>query len=439
MAGWRIGPFEVEEQIGRGGMGVVYRARCVHSRQVVALKLLPDDVLPITWKRFEREINVIKTLKHPNVVYCYGGRCDDQRRYFAMEYVENGSLKELLARRGLLNWDEVVEFGLQICSALEYVHARGIVHRDLKPENLLLTADGQLKLSDFGVVLISDGRQLTREGSTCGSYGYMAPEQISGTDDLTGRADLYALGCVLFEMLTGRRVFGDKFGPPLLLEHLRTTPPSVLSFAPDCPAPLADLIASLLEKSPDKRPPDAAAVSRILQRIVSKPAPQAVNDTAVIRYAATQCEFSTIKVARAKLPRGTAARARLPRRTIGLWTTLIATGLLIGLAGWLVPSGTEPVAAARAPEFRDVANDEVSDGPSFSLIALTLLVLAGLSTCLQFLNRREAQRAAQASRLNPEPRTGATSDGPSRRKSRKPRTRKARDDASQYIRSLHLT
>lgn len=383
-----IGPFEVQEKIAHGGMGVVYRGRCIHSNQTVALKLLPDDVTPNCWKRFERELKVLKTLRHPHIVYCYGGLCENQRRYYAMEYVENGTLRDLLSRRGLLNWDEAVTFGLQICSALDYVHARGIVHRDLKPENLLIAANGQLKLSDFGIALIADGSQLTREGSTCGSFGYMAPEQISGVQPTSASADLYALGCVLFEMVTGRRVFGDKVGPPLLLDHLRVPAPSVLKFAPDCPPALAELIAALLEKSPDDRPSDAADVSRALKSVGISSGPRNVEQTQHVRLVNTKVELE------GALPRPQARLANPRRSRILVWCALMLVfGFSLGLLGPLIgrdaqPASPQPIAAAG----HSVA--EETNRPSLVLPMLTLGALGGLAAWLQRLNKLEATRAA---------------------------------------------
>lgn len=395
-----IGTFLLEEQIGRGGMGVVYRARCLKSGRVVALKLLPNDVEPNYLKRFEREMEVLSSLRHPHIVQCYDGLCDNKQHYYAMEFVEHGTLANLLLRRIQLSWEEAVDYALQICSALEYMHERGIVHRDLKPGNLLLGSDGQLKLSDFGVAWIMDGQHLTREGKTVGSFAYMSPEQISGSDKLSASSDLYALGCVLFEMIAGQRVFGAKIGPPVLLDHLRTQPPNVRRFAPNCPIQLAELIDKLLEKSPTARPKDAQAVTRTLKEI---------------RVAPEFGHLSEIEVSpvhhRAEL---TVIESAIEywRELPATWRKWIATGALVVLGVWigfgLRSDSSDPRAVPvaqsdgssvdRKPTLRDPPPESRS-GPSIVLFLLTMSVLAGLAAYLRKLNR-ETEEIAQKVRPN---------------------------------------
>ena len=199
-----IGPFELVEKIGEGGMGVVYRARYVGNNRQVAVKLIPNDITAnsTTLARFERELEVLKQLSHPNIVHCFGGRCESKQRYYAMEYIPGGTLADLLAEKGPLPWETVVDFGIQMCDALQYAHERGVTHRDVKPGNFLLTKSGQLKLSDFGLASIVSQNRLTASDRTVGTILYMSPEQIRG-ELVTNRVDLYGLGCVLFEMMAG--------------------------------------------------------------------------------------------------------------------------------------------------------------------------------------------------------------------------------------------
>src|SRR6185369_6147054 len=181
--------FELEEQIGAGGMGVVYRARYVGNDRKVALKLLPQHVAtnPALAARFEREMAILKDLRHPHIVHCFGGTCEGDQWFYAMQLVEGGSIDKLLRDRGVLPWERVVEYGLQICSALQHAHQRGVIHRDVKPANLLLTVKDKIKLSDFGLALVTDESRLTAAGKAVGTYYYMAPEQIRGSPPLSDK------------------------------------------------------------------------------------------------------------------------------------------------------------------------------------------------------------------------------------------------------------
>jgi serine/threonine-protein kinase len=260
-------PFELTEKIGEGGMGVVYKARYVVNDKTVAVKILPADVTDETLLgRFEREVEILKTLRHPNIVYCFGGSCENKRRYYAMELVDGGTLDDLLKRRGRLPWELVVEYAKQMCAGLAYAHERGVVHRDVKPGNFLLTTDGKLKLSDFGLATLVAGRRVTAAGRTAGTYEYMAPEQITGKE-LSTRTDLYALGCVLFELLTGRPPFIGGASAEILHAHLKAPPPRVAAELPECPAALDRLICDLLQKNAADRPASATDVGAALKGI----------------------------------------------------------------------------------------------------------------------------------------------------------------------------
>ncbi len=263
-----IWPFELQEKIGDGGMGVVYRARYVKNDRQVAVKLLPANISAdeMIYSRFKREMETLKTLKHPNIVHCFGGVCEDAQQFYAMELVEGGTLQDLLSKSGSLPWERVIEYGLQICSALAFAHEKGVIHRDIKPANFLMTKTGQLKLADFGIMLVAGEPKLTSDGMTVGSYHYMAPEQIRG-GEITPQTDLYAFGCVLFELLSGHPPFEGNGPAQLLHQHLKVVPPRVATIALDCPAMLDNLIASLLEKDPADRPPGALEVGQSLNQI----------------------------------------------------------------------------------------------------------------------------------------------------------------------------
>ena len=262
-----IWPFEILEQIGEGGMGKVYRARYVVNDRHVALKMLPADVTEKTaLARFERELEVLKTLRHENIVRCFGGVSEDKRRFYAMELVEGGSLEDELQRRGKLPWEAVVDYGLQMCAALEASHQKGVVHRDVKPSNFLLTREGRVKLSDFGLASVVAARKITAAGKTAGTFLYMAPEQIRG-QELSARTDLYALGCVLYELVTGHVPFIGETPAATLHMHCSTPPRRPTELALDCPVQLERLILKLMAKDPEDRYASAVEVARDLKQL----------------------------------------------------------------------------------------------------------------------------------------------------------------------------
>jgi serine/threonine-protein kinase len=272
-----FGPFNLVEPVGTGGMGVVYRAIYRKNGRVTAVKLLATHLSENAKlvARFEQEMRILERLDHPNITKYYGGGKIKGQHFYAMKFMEGGTLAHLLERRGPLPWEQVVDFGIQICDALDYAHSNGIIHRDLKPANLFLGEDDglgheQLVLGDFGIARDLDGESITATGSTVGTYAYMAPEQINLKQAISSKTDLYALGCVMFEMLTGRTPFISEAPGDLMLQHLNEEPPSVRALAFDCPVWLEDIIQQLLAKNAQDRPYDAAHVKMTLEEVLTK-------------------------------------------------------------------------------------------------------------------------------------------------------------------------
>lgn len=248
-------------------MGHVYRARFVPRNLEVAVKMVPQDVKEgTTLARFEREMEVLKELKHPNIVRTFGGVSENKQRFYAMELMPGGTLEDELKDKGRLTWERVIEYGLQMCAALEYLHSKGVVHRDVKPSNFLKGNDGRIKLSDFGLASVVADRKITAEGRTAGTFLYMAPEQIRG-EQVVPQTDLYALGCVLFELLTGKPPLVGETPAATLHKHCKQTPPRVTEFALDCPLSLERIVARLLEKEIGRRFASAADVARDLRGV----------------------------------------------------------------------------------------------------------------------------------------------------------------------------
>jgi serine/threonine-protein kinase len=262
----KLGPYQIEDPIGRGGMGTVYRGVNGDTGEPAAVKVLSSLLAADESfrERFDAEIETLRALKHPNIVQLYGYGEQDGHVFFAMELVEGTSLEEELQNGRRLEWRETLQIGVEVCRALKHAHDCGVIHRDLKPANLLLTQDEQIKLADFGIAKLFGHTQMTALGGVLGTADYMAPEQAEGRP-VTPRSDLYSLGSVLYALLTGRPPFrGKSMGEVLhLLRYAEPKP--VRNRNPEVPAALEKIITQLLEKDPQKRIPTALALSNVLQ------------------------------------------------------------------------------------------------------------------------------------------------------------------------------
>jgi serine/threonine-protein kinase len=270
--------FEVEEELGSGAMGMVYRAK-FHQPSAepdrepkvrpVALKMIALGLLGNegAMARFVRESDILKQLRHPNIVRLHATGAWKKTPFIAMEFIDGEPLDRVLARRGRLSWEEVVAYGKQLCAALQYAHEKGIIHRDLKPSNLMVTREGVLKLTDFGIAKDTDVTALTGQNSTIGTAAYMSPEQCKGDKNLTNKSDLYSLGIVFYELLTGKKPFTADTTVDMFLKHVNEPPPRIGKLVNELPPKLEALILQLMEKDKDDRPTDAAWVGRLLAEI----------------------------------------------------------------------------------------------------------------------------------------------------------------------------
>ncbi|HEX4609002.1 MAG TPA: serine/threonine-protein kinase [Urbifossiella sp.] len=272
LVGQQVGPFTIERELGSGAMGTVYMAQFQKGEKlvpvalkVVALGLLGNEG---AMARFDRESAILKQLRHPHIVRLYATGRWRQTPFIAMEFVDGEALDRVLARRVRLGWEEVAGYGKQLCEALQHAHEKGIIHRDLKPSNLMVTREGVLKLTDFGIAKDTDVTALTGMNSTIGTAAYMSPEQCKGDRNLTSKSDLYSLGVVFFELLTGRKPFTAETTVDMFLKHVHEKPPRVGKILQDLPPKFEAIILQLLEKNKEDRPIDAAWVARILAEIV---------------------------------------------------------------------------------------------------------------------------------------------------------------------------
>jgi serine/threonine-protein kinase len=344
-----IGPFELGPKVGVGGMGVVYRATYTKTGLPCAIKVLSPDVLGPDNKgssqlerRFEREIDILKKLQHPHIVRYYGGGKVGSQRFYAMELVTGGSLEGYLKKKKKLGWEETITLSRQIAVALEHAHAAGVIHRDLKPANLLMTPEGQIKLTDFGIARDTTATALTAAGKTVGTYAYMAPEQIRGKPPVDRRTDLYAMGCVMFEMLTGETPFESENAGEMLVKHLQEDPSRVTSLAPDVPIWLEELVLRLLEKEPDERYYDALALQVALDEVKEKVSRQA----SVVGQTLGGGTTKTAGVDGVTKEGGVKKKKKKKRDKTPvyeqLWFLATAFVLVLGLIGWQIQRAMYP-------------------------------------------------------------------------------------------------
>src|SRR4051812_39670804 len=272
MIGEKLGSFRIEAVLSTGAVGVVYRGNNELTGKPAAVKVISGEIAKQgkAYERFRREAEILQQFRHPNIVRFLALGRFKGTSYFAMEYIAGETLEQLILRRGPLPWREVVDLGIQICEALHYAHEHGVVHRDLKPSNLMINDQGKIKLTDFGIAKDLDATALTATGRTLGTAAYMAPEQIRGTPEVSHKTDLYSLGIVLYQMLTGQPTFSGASAVVLMHCHLNQPAPRASTKVAEIPKALDELIAKLMAKAPTDRPWDAAAASVTLTELRDK-------------------------------------------------------------------------------------------------------------------------------------------------------------------------
>jgi serine/threonine protein kinase len=258
--------FRLKEPLGVGTMGTVYRAESDDLAEPVAIKILHPSIAHDAKmvERFQREIVIMERLSHPHIVRHHGGGMLDGQYFYAMQLLDCGSLKDRLEQRGPLPWPLAALYTSQIAAALQHAHNHGLVHRDLKPSNLFF-ADGRIVLGDFGIARDTRDADSSDLGKAVGTYAYMSPEQICADGDITGKSDLYSLGCVAYQMLTGVPPFVGANFAQIWDQHLHAQPKSLREQDVDCPEWLETLIVALMEKDPHRRPFNARAVQGLIR------------------------------------------------------------------------------------------------------------------------------------------------------------------------------
>ena len=305
--------YEILEVIGTGGMAVVYKARCHRLNRLVAIKILKDDLSQDSEfrRRFHAESQAVAMLSHPNIMSVYDVSTTEEADYIVMELIDGITLKQYMEKKGVLNWKETLHFAIQIAKALEHAHSRGIVHRDIKPHNVMVLKNGSVKVTDFGIArIMSKSNTLTKEA--LGSVHYISPEQAKG-GRVDNRSDLYSLGVVMYEMMTGRAPYDGESPVSVAIQHINGGAPMPSTLNPNIPGGLEQIIMRLMEVDPNKRYPTATALLYDMEEFRKDPAilfdfnDTPIDDAVRVQASAAAAAAAVEKTA-SQPPRNTAER-----------------------------------------------------------------------------------------------------------------------------------
>lgn len=336
MSGKTLGRYRVEEELGAGGVGEVYRARDLRLDRPVALKFLRRDLLEdaIAVARFRREAIALAQVAHPCLVRLYAVGEAAGRPLLVMEYLEGRTLQETLRAEGPLRGERAARLLGQVLSALEAVHRAGVVHRDVKSANVMLTPEGRAVLMDFGLAKPGGAATVTEEGAVIGTPEYMSPEQVRGAE-VGPRSDWYSFGVLIYEMMTGQVPFRSKSCLQVLQMQLEKPAPALTAAWPEAPPEIASLVARCLEKDPERRYADGKELAADLLRALPSPEAAALLDrelaatVAGTSRAAADSQAPTVgqppSIATAAL-----TVSQRARRTATIWWPAVAGALLLG-------------------------------------------------------------------------------------------------------------
>lgn len=340
----KIGRYDIKDELGRGGMATVYRGYDPRFEREVAIKFLPPELIhadPQFRLRFEREAKIIAQLEHPSIVPVYDVGEENNQPYFVMRYMGGGSLSERI-KAGLFSIEDAVKILEQIAPGMDEAHAKGIVHRDLKPGNILFTTRGVALISDFGIAKFTQGEAGNMTGSAIiGTPAYMAPEQAAG-ETVDGRTDIYALGVILYEMLTGKQPYKADTPLAVAIKHMTEPVPRILEANPSLPLWMEKVISTAMAKSKDDRFSTAVEMVETIKAFLrGEPLPETVKNSKPTLKVSPYNKTSAVKTSAAQAPvakkKGSPALAVIAGLLV---LTALGSGIFL-LGGNLLPFGKE--------------------------------------------------------------------------------------------------
>jgi serine/threonine-protein kinase len=357
--------YRIDSRVGRGGMGVVYRATDLALDRTVALKVLDDELArdPAFRRRFVTESKLAASLDHPNVIPIYAAGESDGMPFIAMRFVPGADLRTVLRSEGRLEPERAARVIAQVASALDAAHAHDLVHRDVKPANVLVTPEGHVYLTDFGLTKrVSPDTDATRTGVVLGTLNYMAPEQIRGST-IGPYTDVYSLGCMIVHLLTGQVPFPVETEEAKLWAHVSERPPRPSERVPGLGEAFDPIVSRAMAKVPEQRFATAGEVGEAMLEAVRPPAPVAVPVAAAPAAAPPPAEPQRAvpgRAPRARAPRAPEHRELLiaaltDRFNVGVLAGLLVIGAVIGAIGLMVPLAVLVYAAAVWRAYRDPA------------------------------------------------------------------------------------
>jgi serine/threonine protein kinase len=390
-----IGKYKILEKIGQGAMGEVYKAHDSVLNRWVAVKtistsLAGDDTLR---KRFEREAQSAARLNHPNIITVYDFGEEHDKIYMAMELLEGNDLKHAIAKGKLPNLDQKIDLMAQICDGLAFAHQHEIVHRDLKPANIHLQPNGQVKIMDFGLARLG-GSEMTRTGMVMGTPHYMSPEQVRG-ERVDARSDVFALGCVFYELLTGRKPFDAESMHSVLFKVMQEDPPPISDLAREVPFVLMEMTERALDKDPSLRYQDAGELRAALH-LAQKAIAEGRGDDPLPQMPRREAAASGGPAAAADAPGGEAARAAAGSRN-----DRSASGVRPERAATASRARSRPLSSRVPAPAPPPPVPPRSRLPWIAVVVLPLIV-AAIGTAL-FLNRDKPPQATATASIAQKP------------------------------------